>query len=103
MTEEKTRGTDPAARAVKKLPLPDGSRVGIVNLDIILNEVKEMKLADPDAIRAELLRRSEFQNYIPSGAKTDYAAALYREYQFKYEPEAVKEVNKTAGHKHTRG
>jgi len=104
MPEEKPRvDSDSSTKIAKKITLPDGFRVGIVNLDSILNEVADLKLVDPLSIREELLKRAEVKNYIPSGAKTDYATALYREYQLKYKPEAVKEVTKTEGHKHTRG
>ena len=35
-----------AARLVKKLTLPDGFQVGILNLESILKEVADLELAD---------------------------------------------------------
>ncbi|MBN1367217.1 MAG: hypothetical protein JW967_04780 [Dehalococcoidales bacterium] len=87
---------------IKKLTLPDGFRVGIVNLDNILQEVVGLKLADTKTIKTELLKRVETQNYVPSGVKTEYTAALYHEYQRKYEPDKFKE-EKTERHQHTKG
>lgn len=87
---------------IKKLTLPDGSRVGIVNLDNILREVADLKLSDAKTIKEELLKRADAKNYIPSGAKKEYAAALFREYQRKFEPDKYKE-ERIETHKHTPG
>jgi hypothetical protein len=95
---------DDKAVNIKKLTLPDGSRVGIVNLDNILEEVAGLKLSDAKIIKAELLKRVEAQNYVPPSAKTEYATALFREYQINFgEPGAVKESEKPEIHKHTKG
>lgn len=70
-----------AARMTKKLNLGDGFPVGIVNLDNILKEVVDMKLADNQAIKRELLERVKGCNYVAPGAEADYASALFREYR----------------------
>lgn len=85
-----------------KLTLPDGFRVGIVNLDNIIREVADLKLSDANSIKEELLKRTEAQNYVPLGARNEYATALFREYRHKYEPDKVKE-EKIERHQHTRG
>jgi hypothetical protein len=46
-----------AAGLVKKLEMSGGSEVGIVNLEKILQEVADMKLADDSAVKRELLNR----------------------------------------------
>ena len=62
MPEEITRDTESTARVIKKMTLPDGSRVGIVNLDDILNDVFDMKLVDHHVIKTEFLKKAEVQN-----------------------------------------
>jgi hypothetical protein len=89
---------------IKKMTLPDGFRVGIVNLDNIIEEVAGLKLSDATIIKEELLKRVEAKNYLPSGAKNEYKTALFREYQIKFGgPGAVKESEKPEIHKHTKG
>jgi len=74
-----------AARAIKKLTLPDGFQVGIINLDNVLREVAELNLTDVEAIRKELLERVKARNYIATGAEYDYSTALLREYRRQFE------------------
>ena len=69
-----------AARMVKRLPLPDGSEVGIINLENILREVADLELADNETIRKELLRRVKIYNYVVPSAGADYSEALYEAY-----------------------
>ncbi|MFC1936978.1 hypothetical protein ACFLWY_00290 [Chloroflexota bacterium] len=69
-----------AAKMIKKLTLPDGFQVGILNLESILKEVAELKLADAEAIKKELLKRVRIHNYVASGAEDDYSEALFKEY-----------------------
>ncbi len=88
-------------RVVKKLILSDGSKVGIVNLEVILKEVAVLKLTVPDDIKTELLNKATLKNYIPSSAKADYAEALFLEYQRKYI--GITSANKPETHKHTAG
>ncbi len=84
MPEEiKSHDVSPS-RQIKKLTLPDGFRVGIVNLDNILQEVADMRLADSSSIKEELLKRVKDQNYVPSTAESDYSVALYYEYKNKF-------------------
>jgi hypothetical protein len=92
MSEEKPR-------LIKKMTLPDGSRLGIANLDIILREVADLKLTDATTIKKELIARVKECNYVALKAEEDYAAALFREYEVKLgkaKPAAEK-------HKHTAG
>jgi hypothetical protein len=101
---EKPRSDADATRNIKKLTLPDGFRVGIVTLDNILKEVADLKLVDTKTIKAELIERVKTYNYVPSGAETDYATALFKEYQRKWgESEADKDGDKPEIHQHTKG
>ena len=70
-----------AARMVKKLTLPNGSQVGIANLEGILKEVAELKLADNEAITKGLLKRIRIHNYVAPAAEKAYAEVLFKEYQ----------------------
>lgn len=74
-----------AARAIKKLTLPDGFRVGIINLDIVLKEVAELNLIDVEAIKKELLERVKLKNYVAYCAENEYSTALLREYRRQFE------------------
>jgi hypothetical protein len=69
-----------AARMVKKLALSHGE-VGIVNLENILREVADLKLADDETIKRELLKRVKIYNYIAPGADDNYSKALLGEYK----------------------
>ncbi len=69
-----------AARMIKKLALP-GGEVGIVNLESILKAVADLKLADSEAIKKELLQRVKIHNYVPPSAESDYSKALLYEYE----------------------
>ncbi len=99
---EKPRYGADASRKIKKLTLPDGFRVGISNLNNILKGVADLKLTDTNTIKTELLERVKAYNYVPSGAEYEYSAALYREYQRKFEPDKFKE-ERTERHQHTKG
>jgi len=70
-----------AARMARKLTLPNGFQVGIVNLESILKEVADLKLASDDAIKKELLKRVKIYNYVAPAADNDYSEALLREYK----------------------
>lgn len=72
--------SDPG-KAVRKLGLPDGLQVGIVNLDNILEEVAALNFADAETIKAELLERVAKENYVPSCAASEYSTALFKEYK----------------------
>jgi len=81
MTEAKPCCAAAAARMIKKLALPDGSHVGIANLDNILKEVADLKLIDDNAIRKELLKRVKIYNYVATSADNEYSEALLQEYK----------------------
>ena len=81
MTAEKPCCAAAAARMIKKLALPDGSQVGIANLEEILREVAALKLVDDDAIKKELLRRVKIYSYVAPAADEEYAEALLKEYK----------------------
>ncbi|MFC1947605.1 hypothetical protein ACFLXY_06780 [Chloroflexota bacterium] len=70
---------------IRKLTLPDGLQVGIMNLGDILDEVFGLDLMDPEGIKAELLARVKACNFVASGAEKEYAAALLEEYRHKYD------------------
>jgi hypothetical protein len=80
MTGEKPCCPAAAARMIKKLALP-GGEVGIVNLEDILKEVADLKLANNEAIKKELLKRVKIYNYVAPAAETDYSKALLKEYE----------------------
>ena len=69
---------------VKKLTLPDDSQVGIVNVESILKEVANLKLADDSAIKKELLQRVKIYNYVAPGADNEYSEALFNDYTRQY-------------------
>jgi len=69
---------------VKKLTLPNGFQVGVSNLENILKEVANLKLADNEAIKKELLKRVEIYNYVAPAADNKYSEALLKEYKRQY-------------------
>lgn len=81
MTGEKPCCAAAATRMIKKLTMPNGSQVGIVNLESIFKEVADLKLADNEAIKKELLRRVKIYNYVAPSAEADYSKALLNEYE----------------------
>ncbi len=58
-----------------------GKKVGVIGLNRIFSEVRELGLTDPVRIMAELLRRAHQSNYIPPPVERDYCDGLYREYR----------------------
>jgi len=84
MASEKPCCAEAAARMVKKLTLSNGFQVGISNLENILKEVADLKLADNEAIKGELFKRVKIYNYVAPAADNDYAEALLREYKRQY-------------------
>jgi len=81
MQQEKPCCPAAAARMARKLTLPNSFQVGIMNLESILKEVADLKLADDDAIKKELLKRVKIYNYVAPAADNDYSEALLREYK----------------------
>ena len=84
MTGEKPCCAAAAARMVKKLTLPDGSQVGISIFENMLKEVADLKIADDNAIKKELLQRGKINNYVAPRAEADYSKALLKEYKQQY-------------------
>jgi len=80
MTEAKPCCAAAAARMIKKLVLP-GGEVGVVNLESILKEVADLKLADDNAIKKELLNRVKIYNYVAPSVDDEYSEALLEEYK----------------------
>lgn len=74
---------------IRKITLPDGLQVGILNLDAILQEVADLSLSDTQDIGKELIDRVKECNYVATGAEKDYVLALIHEYQKKFSPEKV--------------
>jgi hypothetical protein len=81
MQEEKPCCDANAARRIRRLTLPNGIQVGIVNLESILKDVTDLKLADDDSIKKELLKRVKAYNYVAPSADSDYSKALFEEYK----------------------
>jgi len=73
-----------AARMIKKPALPGGFQVGIVNLENILKEVADLKLADDEIIKSELLKRIKIYNYVAPPAEADYSEALLKAFNRQY-------------------
>ena len=84
MTGEKPCCPAAAARMIKKLALPGGFHVGIANLENILKEVADLRLADDEAIKKELLKRVKIYSYVAPGAEADYSEALLKAYNRQY-------------------
>jgi hypothetical protein len=84
MESEKPCCPAAAAKMMKKLVLPGGFQVGIANLENILKEVVDLRLADDEAIKKELLQRVKIYNYVAPSAEADYSKALLKEYKQQY-------------------
>ena len=84
MTGEEPCCPAAAARMIKRLALPGGFQVGIANLENILKEVADLRLADDEAIKKELLKRVKIYNYVAPGTEADYSKALLKEYKQQY-------------------
>ena len=84
MQEQKPCCAAAAARMVKKLTLPNGIQVGIVDLESIIKEVADLKLAADDAVKKELLKRVKIYNYVAPAVDNDYSEALLKEYKRQY-------------------
>jgi len=55
-----------------------------LNLESILKEVADLKLADDEAIKKELLQRVKIYNYVAPVEDNDYSEALLSEYKRQY-------------------
>lgn len=58
----------------------NGSPVGVIGLDEILAEVRNLGIADEDSLKEELLARVKKRNYVSPGYEPHYREALWREY-----------------------
>ncbi|HOJ50976.1 MAG TPA: thioredoxin family protein [Syntrophales bacterium] len=59
-----------------------GNLVGIIGLDRVLEEVStQVRTASEEEIGAEMIKRLEKENYIPSRLRDEYQAAFVREYK----------------------
>ncbi|MFA5311874.1 MAG: hypothetical protein WC375_00990 [Methanomassiliicoccales archaeon] len=84
--EEKPCCAAAAARKIKHVHISD-SEVGLVSLDEIMNEVKELELNEGSDIGKALLKRVKIYNYVPSSTQQEYEIGLLNEYyrRFKHE------------------
>jgi hypothetical protein len=83
MAEEYQQNVAQGPPVIKKITMPDGFQVGIINLDNILSEIIGLNVTDAETIKKELLNRVKVFNYVPQKAEHEYEADLYHEYQRK--------------------
>jgi hypothetical protein len=74
-------GGIPPDKIKTRLVCIDGKDTGIDHLDFIINEVKKLKLVRDEEVAAELIKRVNEFNYVPSKKKELYAEALLKEYK----------------------
>jgi hypothetical protein len=74
-------GGIPPDKIKTRLVCIDGKDTGIDHLDFIINEVKKLKIVRDDEVAAELIKRVNEFNYVPSKKKELYAEALLKEYK----------------------
>ena len=55
-----------------------------VNLESIIKAVANLKLADDNAIKKELLNRVKIYSYVAPCSDNEYSEALLREYRRQY-------------------
>ncbi|MEM2870116.1 MAG: hypothetical protein QW379_06830 [Thermoplasmata archaeon] len=84
MSESKRPCCAAAAAAQTKQLVVGGHRVGIVNLDGILEGARARSGEGEAAVRAELLRLARIYNYVPSSAERDYEEALFAEFLTRF-------------------
>ena len=73
-------GIPPDQIKIKKIPI-DGKETGIDRLDWILLDVASLSLTSDETITAEIIKRVQQFNYIPTKKMTEYKIALLREYK----------------------
>ena len=69
-----------AVRKIRMI-LINGIPTGIMMLDEIIGEVKEMHLASDQEIRDSLMQKVKMYNYIPKTAENAYLASIFTVYQ----------------------
>lgn len=74
-------GGIPPDKIKTRLVLIDGKETGIDHLDFIFDEVKKLKLTDDNETAAELIKRVNEFNYVPSKKKEQYKEALFGAYK----------------------
>jgi hypothetical protein len=74
-------GGIPPDKIKTRLVCIDGKDTGIDHLDFIINEVKKLKLVKDEEVSAELIKRVNEFNYVPSKKKELYVEALLKEYK----------------------
>lgn len=74
-------GGIPPDKITTKRVLIDGKDTGIDHLDWILDDVKKLGLTADAEISAEILKRVQKFNYVPSRKTDEYAAGLLAEYK----------------------
>ncbi|MEM4729940.1 MAG: hypothetical protein QXH42_09325 [Thermoplasmata archaeon] len=84
MSDSKNSCCAAAAAAQTKQLVVGGHRVGIVNLDGILEGARVRAGEGEAAVRAELLRLVRIYNYVPSSAERDYEEALFAEFLTRF-------------------
>lgn len=62
-------------RRIRQLPV-NGIPTGIIMVDEIIAEVKEMDLSSDQQIRDTLLKKVKVYNYVPKAAEEEYLKAL---------------------------
>ncbi len=68
-------GIPPDRITTKRIPI-DGKDTGIDRLDWIFSEVAKLGLSDDTEISAELLKRVQKFNYVPTKKSAEYAEGL---------------------------
>ncbi|MCK7513558.1 MAG: hypothetical protein MZV70_62410 [Desulfobacterales bacterium] len=75
----------PGIEAYRLLTLPDGGQVRVKWLDKIFEEAYREGKGPDLSVANELVSRLSENNYIPSGARTEYEIAVFKEYQKFFE------------------
>jgi len=58
-----------------------GTRIGLVGLKEIFEQVKELNITDEEVLKDKLLEKVKSQNYVPPSREEEYRKALLREYK----------------------
>jgi hypothetical protein len=80
MDDDRPCCANEALRRVKIIQI-NGVPTGIVMLEKIFEEVREMKITDETRIREALLEKVKVYNYVPKSATEIYARTLLEEYR----------------------
>jgi len=65
-----------------------GNLVGVVEMDRIVGEVRQMGIEEDETIADALVERARVYNYIPPQAVDDYKEGLLNEYRKRHPSEA---------------